>query len=68
MDHLFHVDGMHCGGCAASIERAVRALPGVRHVVVDLGAKTVQVTVETPDTTPESLRAAIEDAGYDVRD
>jgi copper ion binding protein len=66
MEHVFHVDGMHCGGCAASIERAVRALTGVQGVQVDLDAKTVKVTVDTPDTTPEALRAAIEDVGYDV--
>ena len=32
---VFLVEGMHCGGCARSIEKAVAALPGVLNVRVN---------------------------------
>jgi copper chaperone len=60
------VDGMTCDHCVASIRKAVGGVEGVTDVAVDL--PTGQVTV-TADATPdrEALRAAVEDAGYDLR-
>ncbi len=57
------VDGMTCGGCAASVKRAVQALDSKANVDVDLPSKTVKV-----DTTVqlEAVKRAVEDAGYDV--
>jgi Cu+-exporting ATPase len=57
------VQGMHCAGCAATIDRALRAVPGVQEVRVDLqgGAATVR-----GDAAPEALAAAVRRAGYDA--
>ena len=41
---VFLVEGMHCAGCARSIEKAVRALPDVMHVRVNNA--TARVTVD----------------------
>ena len=59
------VDGMSCGGCALSVEKALRAVAGVETVEVDLGRKSVRVEGAALDRP--RLALAIEDAGYDVR-
>jgi copper chaperone len=57
------VDGMTCGGCAASVKRAIQTLDANANVDVDLAAKTVKI-----ETTVhlDAVKSAIEDAGYDV--
>ncbi len=57
------VDGMTCGGCAASVKRALQALDTNAQVEVDLPSKTVKV-----DTSAQldAVKSAVEDAGYDV--
>ncbi len=57
------VDGMTCGGCAASVKRAVQALDSNANVDINLSNKTVKV-----DTTIQldAVKSAVEDAGYDV--
>jgi copper chaperone len=60
------VDGMTCDHCVASIRKAVGGVDGVTDVAVDLHSGQVTVTADTaPD--PGALRAAVEDAGYDLR-
>jgi len=65
MDVELSVNGMSCGGCAASVERALRAVAGVRTVSVDLAA--AKAHVEGDETiSPEALRQAVEAAGFDA--
>lgn len=59
------VEGMSCGGCVVSVEKALGAVPGVSRVRVSLEKKEAVVEGERLD--PARLRAAVEDAGYDVR-
>lgn len=58
------VPGMHCGHCEASVKEEVSVVPGVESVVVDLESKLVTVSGEELDEA--ALRAAVEEAGYDV--
>jgi copper chaperone len=60
------VDGMTCDHCVSSIRRAVGEVEGVTDVAVDLPTGQVTVTAETPPDQ-DALRAAVEDAGYDLR-
>jgi len=57
------VDGMTCGGCAASVKRAVQTLDSNASVNVDLLSKIVKV-----ETTAQldQVKTVIVDAGYDV--
>jgi copper chaperone len=57
---------MSCGGCVASVTRVLRALPGVSDATVSLQGGTAQVTFDELRTDQTALRAAIEDAGYEV--
>ena len=61
---LYVVPGMHCGHCVAAVEGEVSAVPGVESVTVDLETKRVDVAGETLDDA--AIRAAIEEAGYEV--
>ena len=59
------IEGMGCDGCVAAVDEALRKVPGVRRVTVDLAAGRAEVEVEAPaDTAP--LLAAVERAGYDA--
>lgn len=60
----FPIDGMHCAGCEAVINTAVKALPGVESVNADHLAKTVVVVFNDRLTSPATLLALIESHGY----
>ena len=61
-----NVTGMTCQGCVASVTRVLKAVPGVSDVVVMLQPGTATVVYDATRTTLPVLKAAIEDAGYDV--
>lgn len=58
------IPGVHCAHCEAAITREVSAVAGVESVAVDLERKVVAITGEQLDD--DKLRAAIDEAGYDV--
>jgi copper chaperone len=58
----YTVPGIHCGHCAAAIKEEVSSVEGVEGVDVDLEAKVV--TIRGQALSDESLRQAIEEAGY----
>ncbi|HEX4522979.1 MAG TPA: cation transporter [Casimicrobiaceae bacterium] len=60
------VEGMSCGGCVASVTRVLTALPGVSDATVSLQGGTAQVSFDGARTNPAAMRAAIENAGYEV--
>jgi copper chaperone len=57
------VSGMTCDHCVAAVTRAVQAVPAAGAVSVDLAHGRVAVLGD-PDAA--AVRAAIEDAGYEV--
>ena len=61
-----NVRGMTCQGCVASVTRVLKAVPGVSDVVVTLQPGTATVVYDATRATLPVLKAAIEDAGYDV--
>ncbi len=58
------IDGMSCGHCQARVEKALNTIDGV-NATVDLANKCANVQL-TKEVANETLKAAIEDAGYDV--
>ena len=60
------VKGMTCGGCVASVTRVLKALPGVGEVEVTLQPGAAKVSFDPARAAMPALRAAIEDAGFDV--
>ena len=60
----FTVKGMSCGSCAERVENAIRQLPGISSVRVDLASGDVQVEHQPEKVTPEQIREKITAAGY----
>lgn len=58
------VPGMSCGHCRAAITAEVEKLAGVSSVDVDL--ETKRVAVAGTELDDDDVRAAIDEAGYDV--
>ncbi|MDY0870666.1 heavy-metal-associated domain-containing protein [Dongia rigui] len=57
------VEGIHCGGCASSIKKALAVAAPGSEVEVDIDSGKVKVG-GSPDRA--KVVSAIEDAGYDV--
>jgi hypothetical protein len=57
------VSGMTCGNCVKHVDRAIRAIPGVQHVQVDLNSGVVLVESDS-STTSASIMIALSEEGY----
>ena len=58
------IEGMSCGHCVARVEKSLKGVTGVTAVEVSLAEKSASVTGE--GLAEDALRAAVEDAGYEV--
>ncbi|MBN8507015.1 MAG: heavy-metal-associated domain-containing protein [Burkholderiales bacterium] len=58
------VDGMTCGSCVASVTKALRRVPGVQDVEVDLGSGIARIRGEHAAHQVPELIAALGEAGY----
>lgn len=63
MKKIIVVEGMNCGHCQASVEKALGALEGVKSAKVDLEKKTATVAL-AQDVGDEVLKKAVSDAGF----
>jgi Cu+-exporting ATPase len=59
------VKGMHCAGCVATIERALRSVPGVVEAQVNLATEQATVAYMSTSVEASTLRQAITRAGYE---
>ncbi len=62
---VLHAPDITCGLCAGSISDAVRAVPGVEAVSVDVVSQRVVVAYDEP-ADEGLIRLALQDAGRDV--
>ena len=60
------VDGMSCEHCVSSVKTAVGAISGVSAVEVDLKSGMVTVEHDAASAPLGTIKAAIEDQGFDV--
>lgn len=58
---------MTCDNCAATVENALKGLPGVQEAHVNLNAETATVTIDATRIAREDLVQVIRDNGYGVR-
>ncbi|MGO1949137.1 MAG: heavy-metal-associated domain-containing protein [Mycobacteriaceae bacterium] len=61
----YTVEGMTCGHCKASVEEEISEIAGVTSVEAELATGNVTVTGE--DVTDDAVNAAVDEAGYTVR-
>src|SRR5438067_12674424 len=64
----FPVTGMTCASCVRRIERALGKIDGVTEASVNLATERARVRYEPARATVAQLGAAVEKAGYGVRD
>lgn len=62
----FKIDGMTCEGCARSVTSALQGSPGVETVAVNFATGLADVGFNESLTNIDSLKAAVEAAGFDV--
>lgn len=65
-----NIEGMHCASCVASVEKALRNVPGVIEANVNLATETAHVRFEDSVGSREKvegLREAVDGAGYTLR-
>lgn len=65
MTKTLKIDGMSCMHCVGAVTKALKAVDGVSDVAVDLDNKSATATI-TGTVTDEMLRAAVDEAGYEV--
>jgi copper chaperone len=63
----YTVVGMSCQHCVVAVTEEVGAVPGVTGVAVDLATGRVRITGDRP-LDDAAVRAAIDEAGYEVAD
>ncbi len=65
-EKVIKVNGMTCGHCVETVTKAARDLGGVRDVGVNLETKEVTLNFDESLTPLEKIKAAINDAGFEV--
>lgn len=58
------VEGMHCGSCASSVEKKLKATEGVEEVRVNFEKKEAWVKYDDKKTNVAKLREAINSTGF----
>ena len=62
----FPVLGMSCAACATRVDKTLNCQPGVQEASVNYASATVQVTYDADECSPLVLKAAVQNAGYDL--
>jgi copper chaperone CopZ len=58
------IGGMSCGHCAAAVEKALKAIPGVHAAQVNLEARQAVIEYVAGEVVPGMLKDAVTKAGY----
>lgn len=64
----FKIDGMHCDGCAHTIEALVSMESGVCTATVSFKEREARVLFDPQASSEDQLAAAIRKIGYSVAD
>lgn len=64
----FQVKGMHCVGCAMTIDGVLEDLTGVKSATTHYAKQTVEIEYDEAKVTEAQLAEAIQRAGYRLVD
>ncbi|HQZ41507.1 MAG TPA: heavy metal translocating P-type ATPase, partial [Flavobacteriales bacterium] len=62
----YPVTGMTCASCVLSVEKALKAQPGVATASVNLATNTAQVTFDPEVSSETDLQKAVQEGGFDL--
>ncbi|PAU94467.1 heavy metal translocating P-type ATPase [Aliifodinibius salipaludis] len=68
MKESLQIEGMHCAGCANSVEKALAEVEGVDKASVNLATEKAFVEFENGEVLHEKLKEAVQNAGYDIKE
>ncbi len=63
----FQIQGMHCVGCAMTVDGVVEDLSGVKSATTNYARQTADVEYDEGKVTETQIIAAIMDAGYTAK-
>jgi len=63
---ILKIEGMHCDGCAATMQALIERNGGVRKAAVSFSDGEARVLYDPQSVTEEQLTAAIEKGGFRV--
>ena len=66
MTKVISIEGMMCGHCTGTVQKALEAVEGVKSVTMSLEQKNATVEL-TSDVADDVLAKAVTDAGYEVK-
>lgn len=67
MKKSLKIEGMHCAGCANSVEASLSKVKGVEKVSVNLATEKALVEFQNGTVDDAVLREAVQSAGYDIK-
>ena len=62
----FDIEGMHCAGCSAAVEKAASKVDGVTEAKVNLATNKAFIRFQPDRISPDEIAKRIDDAGYTV--
>lgn len=68
MKKSLQIEGMHCAGCAQSVEKSLSGVHGVKEASVNLATEKALVEFDNGTVDEKVLQKAVQDAGYDIRE
>ena len=63
--HTYHIGGMSCGGCAATVRNKLSNAVGVTSVKIDLAKKEAEIT-SAKEIKTDTLQSALNNTGYTI--
>lgn len=63
---VFHVEGMHCDGCASTLQSVLSDQPGVEDAAVSFNDRQARVIFDASVTNEGRLASEIQGAGFKI--
>lgn len=63
----YPVDGMHCAGCASTVEKTIRNTKGVQEASVNYATNTVSMVYNESEVNFKQLQKYVKGAGYTLQ-
>ncbi|TAN06682.1 MAG: copper chaperone [Rhodanobacteraceae bacterium] len=61
------IEGMHCQGCAQTLQAVFKRSPGVREAKVSFEDRAAQILVDGPQPDLRQMVALVEQAGFEAK-